>query len=51
MERGVVFVPGRSFHPDGGGRETLRLNFVSSKPDAIARGIAVLGEVIREARP
>ena len=31
MARGLVYVPGRPFHPGGGGEATLRLNFVSSK--------------------
>jgi 2-aminoadipate transaminase len=48
MERGVVYVPGRPFHPGGGGHATLRLNFVSSKPAAIDRGVDVLGDVLRE---
>jgi 2-aminoadipate transaminase len=49
LEQGVVFVPGRPFHPDGGGQATLRLNFVSSKPEAIHRGMALLGGVLAEA--
>ena len=49
LERGVVFVPGRPFHPDGGGEATLRLNFVSSRPEAIDRGMARLGDVLVEA--
>lgn len=48
MERGVVFVPGASFHPTGGGENTLRLNFVSAGEDAIRTGIDILAEVIRE---
>ncbi|MGV3723973.1 MAG: PLP-dependent aminotransferase family protein, partial [Actinomycetota bacterium] len=33
MARGVVFVPGASFHADGGGENTFRLNFVSATED------------------
>jgi len=47
MERGVVYVPGASFHPDGGGANTLRLNFVSAEEEAIRRGVATLAEVVR----
>lgn len=49
LERGIVFVPGRPFHPDGGGHSTLRLNFVSSQSEAIDRGMALLGDVLAEA--
>jgi 2-aminoadipate transaminase len=49
MERGVAFVPGQSFHADGSGRNTLRLNFVSAGEEEIRRGVAVLAEVLREA--
>lgn len=48
MARGVVFVPGRSFHPDGRGANTLRLNFVSAGEDQIRSGIRILADVIRE---
>lgn len=48
LRRGVVFVPGASFHPDGGGRNTLRLNFVSATEERIREGIRILGEVLRE---
>jgi 2-aminoadipate transaminase len=47
MERGVVFVPGATFHPDGRGQHTLRLNFVSADEERIRRGIAILGELLR----
>jgi 2-aminoadipate transaminase len=47
LERGVVFVPGESFHPLGGGRNTFRLNFVSAGEETIRRGIRILAEVLR----
>jgi 2-aminoadipate transaminase len=43
----VAFVPGGSFHPCGGGTNTMRLNFSYSKPDQINEGIARLGRVIK----
>jgi 2-aminoadipate transaminase len=46
MERGVVFVPGASFHPNGGGMNTLRLNFVSPQHADIERGIMILAQMI-----
>ncbi len=48
MERGVVFVPGQSFHPDGRGSNTFRLNFVSCDEAGIRKGIGILAEVLRE---
>jgi 2-aminoadipate transaminase len=48
MARGVVFVPGASFHPDGSGANTFRLNFVSATEERIRHGIAILGELLRE---
>jgi 2-aminoadipate transaminase len=44
----VAFVPGGSFHPCGGGTNTMRLNFSYSKPDQINEGIARLGRVIKQ---
>jgi len=44
----VAFVPGGSFHPCGGGKNTIRLNFSYSKPDLINEGIARLGRVIKQ---
>lgn len=45
----VAFVPGRAFHADGSGGNTLRLAFSNSAPDAIDTGIARLGRVLRAA--
>ncbi len=44
----VAFVPGASFHPNGGGENTLRLNFSNASPDNIREGIRRLGEVLRD---
>jgi 2-aminoadipate transaminase len=46
----VAFVPGAPFHPGGGGRNTLRLNFSNSSPETIRVGIARLGEALRTRR-
>jgi 2-aminoadipate transaminase len=43
----VAFVPGRSFHPDRSGHNTMRLNFSNVTPDRIEEGIARLGRAIK----
>ena len=47
IEQKVAFVPGNSFHPLGGGQNTMRLNFSCMKPDLINEGIKRLAEVIK----
>lgn len=49
VERKVAFVPGASFHPNGGGQNTMRLNFSFSKPEVIREGITRLGVTLKEA--
>jgi 2-aminoadipate transaminase len=44
----VAFVPGGSFHPLGGGSNTMRLNFSNSKPEMIQEGIERLAKVIKD---
>ena len=48
LEKKVAFVPGHSFHPDGRGKNTMRLNFSYCKPEIIREGIARLAQVIKE---
>jgi len=48
VEKKVAFVPGSSFHPLGGGENTMRLNFSNAKPDMIRLGVQRLAEAIRE---
>lgn len=48
MERRVAFVPGATFHPDGRGANTFRLNFVSATEERIREGLRILAEVVRE---
>ncbi len=48
IERKVAFVPGAAFHPNGGGANTMRLNFSYSSPDTIREGITRLGKVLKE---
>ncbi|MHC4558634.1 MAG: aminotransferase-like domain-containing protein [Planctomycetota bacterium] len=44
----VVFVPGNAFYVDGGGENTLRLNFSNADEDRIEEGIKRLAKVIKE---
>jgi 2-aminoadipate transaminase len=50
MARGVVYVPGTGFHPDGKNANTLRLNFVSADVDAIRVGAGILCETLLSAK-
>lgn len=47
LEANVAFVPGAAFHPLGGGKNTMRLNFSNSTDAMIEEGIARLGRVVR----
>ncbi|MCK6625081.1 MAG: PLP-dependent aminotransferase family protein [Anaerolineae bacterium] len=44
----VAFVPGEPMFPNGGGENTLRLNFSNATPAQIREGIARLGRVLAE---
>lgn len=48
VQQRVAFVPGASFHPGGGGHNTMRLNFSFSNPEKIIDGIARLGRAVKE---
>lgn len=43
----VAFVPGESFYPNGGGFNTMRLNFSNATPEKIQEGIYRLSKVIK----
>lgn len=45
IEEKVAYVPGAPFYPDGGGMNTLRLNFSNSTPDQIKNGIQRLARL------
>jgi 2-aminoadipate transaminase len=49
IDRKVAFVPGASFHPNGGGDNTMRLNFSYCAPDTIREGISRLGVTLKGA--
>ena len=48
LEQKVAFVPGTSFHANGGGTNTLRLNFSHSTPERITEGVTRLSHSIAE---
>jgi 2-aminoadipate transaminase len=48
IEKRVAFVPGTSFHPLGGGENTMRLNFSCMRPELIVEGIKRLSEVFKQ---
>jgi 2-aminoadipate transaminase len=48
IDKKVAFVPGTSFHPRGGGDNTMRLNFSYSSPDLIREGVTRLGTTLKE---
>ena len=43
----VAFVPGAAFYANGGGRNTMRLNFSNASEEMIEAGIARLSRVIQ----
>ncbi|MCE4621398.1 MAG: PLP-dependent aminotransferase family protein [Desulfurococcales archaeon] len=48
IDRGVAYVPGASFFVEGGGQNTMRLNFSYPPPELIREGIKRLGSLLRE---
>jgi hypothetical protein len=45
-EAGVAFVPGRAFHSDGSGANTIRLSYSLPTPAAIEEGIRRLAGLL-----
>ena len=41
-------MPGEAFPPNGGGKNTMRLNFSFSAPDMIREGITRMGVTLKE---
>ena len=48
IEQNVTFVPGATFHANGGGANTFRLSFSNPSPEKIREGIARLGRALRK---
>jgi len=51
VELGMAYVPGAAFFAENPRLNTLRLSFVTVAPDLIERGVALLAQALREARP
>ncbi len=49
IEKKVAYVPGTAFHANGGGHNTMRINYSFSTPEVIHEGIRRLGAVLKEA--
>ena len=47
VERGVAYVPGTHFYPEGGHHNTLRLNFSNSTLEQIHAGMGILRELFQ----
>ncbi len=50
VARDVAFVPGEAFFPNGGHRNTMRLNFSNMPPERIAEGIRRIAGALAELR-
>lgn len=46
--RGVAYVPGADFYPDGSVANRIRLSFSFAEPRRIQRGVEILSDIIRE---
>ena len=47
LDAGVAYVAGEFFHPDGSGRNTMRLNFSFMTEDKIRAGIKLLADLLK----
>ena len=48
IQQKVAFVPGHSFHPTGGGHNTMRLNFSNASEEMIVEGIRRMAVAIKQ---
>ena len=48
LDRGVAFVSGEAFYPNGGHKNTMRLNFSGVREDKITKGIAIIGQLLHD---
>ena len=46
LDAGVAYVAGEFFHPDGNGKNTMRLNFSFMTEERIAEGVKLLAELL-----
>lgn len=48
LKRKIAFVPGAGFYPNGGVKNTFRLNYSTTSEEDIRRGMKILGEEIKK---
>jgi len=48
LDAGVAYVAGEFFHPDGSGKNTMRMNFSFMTPERITEGVKLLASLLRE---
>ena len=48
IDRGVAYVPGRSFFSDGSGANAMRINFSYLPPDKLREGIRLIAETAKD---
>ena len=46
LDAGVAYVAGEFFHPDGSGRNTMRMNFSFMSPEKITEGVKLLAKLL-----
>jgi len=48
LKNGIAFISGEAFFPNGGHKNTLRLNYTNISEEKIREGIKILSDVIKE---
>ena len=48
LDAGVAYVAGEFFHPDGSGKNTMRMNFSFMTHERITEGVKLLAEILRK---
>ena len=48
LDAGVAYVAGEFFHPDGSGKNTMRMNFSFMTPERIEEGVKLLARLLRQ---
>ncbi len=48
LERGVAFVPGASFFPNGGHENTMRINFSNTREDLLVKALETIGQLLHQ---
>ena len=46
LDAGVAYVAGEFFHPDGSGKNTMRMNFSFMSPEKITEGVKLLAKLL-----